>query len=141
MKSICNHYDENNKEAYHCTDTPDILDSYRTALFLAALQEHNGLRVVGADGQAGKIINDAFYELCDRNWIEEDICLGGLSLAYEVENEGHGWYYFHHHHMHVSTNGYRPNNSLRAMMNYFMPESNIFEYGPDYQEDPYSYIK
>ncbi|MBW2264042.1 MAG: hypothetical protein JRG91_18930, partial [Deltaproteobacteria bacterium] len=97
---ICNHM-EGGTEAYHCTEYPHLLDPWRTALFLGAIYEHTGLRVVGCDGKAGPIIRWAFERLCADGWIESSSC-SGPSLTYEEVNAGRGWFYFHHHHMHIS---------------------------------------
>lgn len=102
-RPICNHYDANYAEAYHCTSAPDKLDPWRQALFIAALYEYPSLRVIGCDGQAGPIIEEAFDTLCDLGWISQSICYKN-KLTYEVTNQGYGWYYFHHHHIHVSFN-------------------------------------
>ena len=90
--------------ANHCTDFPYLMDEWRNALFLGSLYEHPGLRVVGADGKAGGMLEQAFEMLCEWGWIKEDACLVE-KFAYEFVNEGWGWYDFHHHHMHVSFNG------------------------------------
>jgi len=101
----------------HCTDFPDLMDEWRNALFLGSLFEHPDLRIVGADGKAGGMIEQAFLMLCDRGWIKEDACLT-RKFAYEFVNEGWGWYRFHHHHMHVSFNGTSQDNATaRSNMN------------------------
>jgi len=89
----------------HCTDFPDLMDEWRNALFLGSLYEHPDLRVVGADGKAGGMIEQAFEMLCDWGWIKEDACLVRRKFAYEFVDEGWGFYRFHHHHMHISFNG------------------------------------
>jgi hypothetical protein len=99
-RPICEHY-ENGQEAYHCTETPHLLDSWRTALFLGALQEHPYLRVVGADGKAGPILEAAMAQLCADGWIRPAACANDR-LTFEETDTGMGWFYFHHHHMHIS---------------------------------------
>jgi len=105
-RPICDHY-EGGQDAYHCTAEPHLLDPWRTALFIGALQQHPDLRVIGADGKAGPILVDALQVLCAGGWLSTYACNNG-SLTFETENQGYGWFYFHHHHIHVSSfgNGY-----------------------------------
>jgi len=101
LRPICDHF-ERGVDAYHCTAAPHLLDPWRTALFIAALHEHPALRVIGADGKAGPLIESAFRQLCSAGWIKSAVCSAGLSLAYEETDQGRGWFLFHHHHFHVS---------------------------------------
>lgn len=101
LRPICDHF-ERGAEAYHCTSAPYLLDPWRSALFIAALHEHAALRVVGADGKAGPLIESAFRQLCADGWIKPAVCSAGLNLAYEETDQGRGWFLFHHHHFHVS---------------------------------------
>lgn len=91
-------------DAYHCTDYPYLMDEWRNALFLGSLYEHPDLRVVGVDGKAGGMIEQAFEMLCAWGWIKEEACQVE-KFAYEFVNEERGWYRFHHHHMHISFSG------------------------------------
>jgi hypothetical protein len=109
-RSICDHY-ENGQEAYHCTADPHLLDPWRTALFLGATFKHPYLRIIGADGKAGPILDSARAQLCSDGWLEGTSCTAN-KLTYEVTDSGRGWYYFHHHHMHISIS--RPNYTRSA---------------------------
>jgi hypothetical protein len=100
LRPICPHT-PGGTEAYHCTAPPDILDEWRTALFLGFLAEHPSLRVIGCDGQAGPILDAAITQLCTDGWLTTYAC-GNVPLTYEVTDQGYGWFLFHHHHMHVS---------------------------------------
>ena len=62
-----------------------------------------GLRVIGVDGQAGPVLEDALDELVFLDWIEAGL-REAIPLAYEVVDTGLGWFRFHHHHMHISMN-------------------------------------
>ena len=99
-RDIGYHYDGYD-EVYHLTSEPFCLDPLRTALFISYLAEHPHLRVIGVDGQAGLIIEDALDILVAMGWIDENH-RNNIPLAYEVEDEGYGWFLFHHHHLHVS---------------------------------------
>jgi hypothetical protein len=102
LRPICNHV-LNGVEQNHCVATPNILDVNRTALMLGALFTSSRTRVIGVDGKAGVVIQDAMNTLCARAWLPQSACTASESkLAYEVTNENHGWYYFHHHHFHIS---------------------------------------
>ena len=102
LRPICNHI-VNGQDQYHCTDAPDTLDVWRTALYLGKLHASPYLRVIGVDGKAGADIMAAFAQLCAAGYLDGSVCEPGQDrLAYETENEGMGWYYFHHHHFHVS---------------------------------------
>ena len=104
-RPICEHT-TGGSEAYHCTATPHLLDEYRTALFLGALFEHPYVRVVGVDGRAALMIEEAFHGLCADGLITSYACSRrSTKLAYETTDSGRGWYYFHHHHMHISFSG------------------------------------
>lgn len=102
-RPICDHY-ENGAEAYHCTATPHLLDPWRQALFIGALQEHPDLRVIGCDGKAGPMLYKAMDTLCNDGWMTPESC-GTYKLTYEETNNNYGWYLFHHHHIHVSFSG------------------------------------
>lgn len=101
MRPICDHWDEEGDDVFHCTASPDGLDPWRTALFLGAIFEHPSLDVVGCDGQAGPILLAALDQLCADGWIAPDAC-GNVRLAYEETPADEGWFFFHHTHMHVS---------------------------------------
>ncbi|MBM4373149.1 MAG: hypothetical protein FJ098_15955, partial [Deltaproteobacteria bacterium] len=102
-RPVCDHY-EGGQEAYHCTAPPDLLDPWRTALFIGALQQHPKLRVVGCDGKVGPLVVDAMNVLCAGGWLSAAAC-NNMSLTFEETDQGWGWFYFHHHHIHVSFDG------------------------------------
>jgi len=106
LRPICE-YTIGGSNAYRCTETPHLLDAWRSALFLGALAEHPALRVVGVDGKAGQILEFAFDALCADGWIDSGVCGGSYPMTYEMINEGRYWYNHHHHHMHLSLS--RPN--------------------------------
>jgi hypothetical protein len=95
LRPVCENKD------YHCTGNPKYLDSYRTAVFIAAMHRHPHLRVIGVDGKIAEPILNATRELCQKGIIQGSACRG-IKLAYETSDEGRGWYYHHHHHLHVS---------------------------------------
>jgi hypothetical protein len=97
LRPICLSYD------YHCVHPPHTLDLWRTALYIAYLAEHPHLRVIGVDGQAGLVLEDALDTLVATGWIDTDL-RNSIPLAYEVEDTGLYWYRFHHHHNHISMN-------------------------------------
>ena len=100
-RPVCNHYD-GSAEAYHCTEPPHLLDPWRTALFIGALMEHPSLRVIGADGQIGGMIDYCINDLCADGYLSGTPCSPNYLLAYEPVNDNRGWFLFHHHHFHVS---------------------------------------
>ncbi|MED5465436.1 MAG: hypothetical protein VX699_12360, partial [Myxococcota bacterium] len=89
-------------DEYHCVEPPDMLDVWRTALYLGLLHESPSLRVIGVDGKVGPLVEAAFEQLCGAGWLTGVVCEGNSRLAYEVEDTGMGWFYFHHHHFHIS---------------------------------------
>jgi hypothetical protein len=102
LRPICTHI-TGGADQYHCTADPHLLDVWRSALFLGAVFESSRVRVVGVDGRAGPILEEAIAELCATGWITEAAC-ENVALAYETTDMGFGWFYFHHHHMHISLN-------------------------------------
>jgi hypothetical protein len=107
LRPICEHTDSRGREQSHCVSAPNNLDVFRTALFLAKLHDSPRVRVIGVDGQAGPLIEDAFDQLCAEGWLDKDssVCRGGNKLAYETVDRGSGWFRHHHHHFHLSTYG------------------------------------
>jgi len=99
-RPVCEHQVDG-QEAYHCTAPPHLLDPWRTALFIATLNESSHLRVVGCDGRVGPMVVSAITTLCQEGWIDSSAC-NSVPITYEEEDLGYGWYYFHHHHFHVS---------------------------------------
>ncbi len=95
LRPICQHAD------YHCTNEPHLLDVWRTSMFLGSIFESNRVRVVGVDGQAGKVVTAAINELCTLGWLDSFAC-SHVKMAFEVTNMGYGWFQFHHHHAHIS---------------------------------------
>lgn len=100
LRPICDHT-SGGSDVYHCVDEPYALDPWRTAMFLGALFEHPDIRIVGADGKIGPILQDALETLCADGWLTAYAC-DHLALTWEEVDEGRGWYRFHHHHFHVS---------------------------------------
>ena len=100
LRSVCGHV-SNGVDQYHCVSEPDILDKWRTAVFIAKIHDHPNLRVVGVDGRIGELMTQAIYQLCAAGWLGGNAC-ENLQLAYETVDEGMGWYRFHHHHLHIS---------------------------------------
>ena len=103
LRAVCPHTSVSGGEAYHCTGDPNNLDPWRSALFVGALAEHPNLRVIGADGRIGPMIDAATDRLCTDGWIDAAVCRSGTPLTWEATDTGRGWYLFHHHHMHVSS--------------------------------------
>jgi hypothetical protein len=103
-REVCAHT-TNGQEQYHCTATPHLLDTWRNALFVAALHNHPYLRVIGCDGKVGPMVVPAINKLCADGWINNGACKSStLRLTYEETDQGYGWFLFHHHHMHISFN-------------------------------------
>jgi len=88
-------------DVWHLVGEPYALDTWRTGLYLAYLSEHPRMRVIGVDGQAGLVLEEALDELVIEGWISSEL-RARIPLAYEVTNQGQGWYFFHHHHLHIS---------------------------------------
>jgi len=99
-RPVCDHI-SGGRDAYHCVGPPDLLDPWRTAMFIAALNESPHIRIVGVDGRIGPLVEEALNTLCEQGWLSVAAC-GRVNLAYEVRDGGLGWYRFHHHHFHVS---------------------------------------
>ncbi|MDF1562352.1 MAG: hypothetical protein P1V51_04870 [Deltaproteobacteria bacterium] len=104
LRPICEDTTSSGGWAYHCTALPHLLDPWRSALFIGALSEHPAVRVIGADGQAGQILENALEQLCAEGWLPSATCSAGFPMTYEMINEGRGWYYHHHHHLHLAFN-------------------------------------
>jgi hypothetical protein len=90
-------------DANHLLEPPYALDKWRTALYIAYLNEHPRLRVVGVDGQIGLVLEEAFDSLVEIDWLPPELT-DSIPLAYEVEDTGQYWFLTHHHHMHISMN-------------------------------------
>ena len=102
LRPICEHT-VNGRDQYHCVSPPELVDMWRTALFLGKLHDTPQLRVIGVDGQVGPLVESAMDQLCDNGWLDGNACNPQQRrLAYEVEDQQRGWYRFHHHHLHVS---------------------------------------
>ena len=71
---------------------------------LGALLTSDRIRVIGLDGKAGALVEQAMQVLCDGGFLPTKSCNNMYKLAFEVTDEGLGWYHFHHHHFHVSLN-------------------------------------
>ena len=104
LRPICEHV-SGGRDRKHCVSAPDNLDVMRTALFLALLHDSPQVRVIGVDGQAGPLLEDAFDTLCDAGWLDDSRGCDGNKLAYETTDTGRGWFRHHHHHFHLSTYG------------------------------------
>jgi len=115
LKPVCPHY-SGGQDQYHCVSAPDILDLWRTSLFLGALMTSNRTRVIGVDGKIGPLVEQALDVLCANEWLPQAACNAKYLLAYEVTNGGAGWYNFHHHHLHISLKqwGAKPGMSIEA---------------------------
>lgn len=100
LRSVCPHT-SGGRDEYHCVASPDRLDIWRTALFLAHLHVTPQLRVIGVDGKVGPLVETAIQKLCDDGWVQTSACTNPR-IAYEVEDRGRGWFRFHHHHAHIS---------------------------------------
>ncbi len=101
-RSVCPHT-SGGQDVYHCTGAPNLLDKWRTALFVGALHEHPKLRVVGVDGKVGPLVRSSIARLCEDGWLSNAACgKVTLWLAYEETNDGFGWYLFHDAVMQVS---------------------------------------
>jgi len=99
-RPVCDYFDDG-VMFEHCTAPPHLLDPWRQAVFLGALFEHPDLRVIGADGKIGPVLEYYMDLLCDLDWIDPAAC-SSPPLAFEPTNMGWGWYFSHHHHIHVS---------------------------------------
>lgn len=100
LRPVCPHT-SGGADQYHCVGAPDLLDAWRTALFIGKLHDSTQLWIVGVDGKVAPIIYDAMDELCSAGYLTGRAC-SSPRLGYETQDNGIGWYYFHHHHMHVS---------------------------------------
>jgi len=100
LRPICK-YTVFGLNVFHCTQPSHLLDPWRTALFIAYLSEHPNIRVIGVDGQVGRILDAALDQLVHAGWINPDL-RAGIPLFYEETNQGWGWYLHHHHHIHIS---------------------------------------
>jgi len=103
LRVIGVHHDALYVDQGHLVEPPYALDVWRTALFLACLSEHPRVRVIGVDGQAGLLLEEALDDLVFLGWLDSDQ-RESIPLAYEVEDTGGGWFLYHHHHLHVSLN-------------------------------------
>lgn len=102
LKAVCDHY-LNGKDQYHCTKAPNILDLWRTTLFIGALLTSDRTRVIGVDGKIGPLVEQAMPVLCAKKWLPQKACNKmAQGLAYATYDDGSGWFYFHHHHLHLS---------------------------------------
>jgi len=101
LRPICRHQ-SHGREMYRCIAPPDRLDESRTALFIGAILEDEGVRVIGIDGAAAAPILGAFDELCATSWIDPVACLRRSRIVYETSDTGRGWFRGHHNHLHVS---------------------------------------
>ena len=100
LRAVCDHY-SGGADQYHCVSEPNILDIWRTALFIGVLGSSPRTRVIGVDGKIGPLVSEAVSILCADGWFPHSNC-NSAPIAYEVVDEGMGWYRFHHHHMHLS---------------------------------------
>ena len=90
LRPICNHI-VNGQDQYHCTDTPDTLDVWRTALYLGKLHDSPCLRVIGVDGKAGADIMAAFAQLCAGGYLEGRVCEQGSRIGWPMRLKMKGW--------------------------------------------------
>jgi hypothetical protein len=99
-RPVCPH-EVDESSVHHCVGEPDLLDPWRTALFIGLLFEQPGIRLVGVDGRIAPII-EAHLEALELRGLLSTETVDSVRLGYETGDTGRGWYYFHHHHMHVS---------------------------------------
>ena len=64
--------------------------------------QHNRLRIIGVDGQAGPAIATTIGKLIDAGWLPETVRPVISKLRWETTDGGLGWYYFQHHNIHIS---------------------------------------
>jgi len=100
LREVCPHT-SGGAEQYHCTGAPNLLDPWRTALFIGHLHASPQLRVIGVDGRVGPPVSSAIAQLCTGGWLSGSAC-SSSRMTYETTDEGRGWFLFHHHHLHVS---------------------------------------
>ena len=82
---------------YFCTQEPNILDSPRTAYFMAQLFASGHVRVIGVDTLIAPLLRDAADDLLNDGLITDAQHAGFWTMM----AFGDGWP-FHHHHMHFS---------------------------------------
>jgi hypothetical protein len=92
----------NGREQYHCTADPIYLDVWRHAAFLGFVLEHSSIRVIGVDGKAGPLLQEAMTRLCTDGWLTTGACGRRSRVTFETTDTNRGWYLFHHHHSHIS---------------------------------------
>jgi hypothetical protein len=86
----------------HCSEPPDRLDHWRTALFIGALLEHPCYKVIGMDAEAASLVLAAYAKLCEDGWIEPEGCGKEHLFGYETSDEGLGWFRWHYQYMQSS---------------------------------------
>jgi hypothetical protein len=99
LQIVCKHT-RFGMDVYHCTEYPQLLDPWRTALFIAYVAENPLVPAIGVDGQIGPVVDEALDQLAESGWIDRDL-RDRIPLFYEAKPEGLGLFRFHHHHMHI----------------------------------------
>jgi len=95
---VCGANENLNNDGYYCTSTAgNVLDVQRTAYFIAVLNLHPRLRVIGIDTMLAPLIQAEAKKQRDAG----DITAKQYSDLVANMASGDGWP-FHHHHMHVS---------------------------------------
>ena len=95
---VCGARENLNNDGYFCTSTSgNVLDAARTAYFMAVLNLHPRLRVIGVDEKLAPLIQNEAKRQRDAG----DITPAQYSNLVANMAYGEGWP-FHHHHMHVS---------------------------------------
>jgi len=95
---VCGANENLNNDGYYCTSTAgNVLDAPRTAYFMAVLNLHPRLRVIGVDAMLAPLIQAEARKQRDNG----DITAKQYSDLVANMASGDGWP-FHHHHMHVS---------------------------------------
>ncbi len=95
---VCGANENLNNDGYYCTSTTgNVLDVARTAYFMAVLNLHPRLRVIGVDAMLAPLIQAEARKQRDAG----DITAKQYSDLVANMASGDGWP-FHHHHMHVS---------------------------------------
>ncbi|HJN76605.1 MAG TPA: hypothetical protein QGF58_21930 [Myxococcota bacterium] len=82
---------------YFCTSDPSILDTEKTAYFMAMLLDSKKVRVIGVDPLIAEQVLDATDDLVDAGTLTS----GQKNKIRNHLAYGDGWP-FHHHHMHFS---------------------------------------
>lgn len=114
MRSVCPHV-VGGADQHRCVGEPNLLDPWRSALFLGHLHASPNLRIIGVDGFVGPIVESAMSQLCAGGWLSGTAC-SRHRVTWEATNMGRGWFNHHHHHLHVSVSAPRASLTARAAL-------------------------